>query len=55
MSRLLGGKIRRASRLFEGLCIYAERLEGGVSEDIFVADNGAWSIGLPSTWAVFRN
>lgn len=49
ISRLLGGKIRRASRLFEEVCLYAERLEGGVSEDM-VRTNDNLVRALAETW-----
>jgi len=49
ISRLLGGKIRRSSRLFEEVCLYAERLEGGVSEDMVRANDHLISA-LTETW-----
>lgn len=49
ISRLLGGKIRRGSRLFEEICLYAERLDGGVSEEM-VRANDDLVLALTETW-----
>lgn len=49
VSRLLGGKIRRVSRLFEEICLFAERLEGGVSRELVIANDDLISA-LTETW-----
>lgn len=49
ISRLLGGKVRRASKLFEEVCLYAERLEGGVSIEM-VQSNEDLLRALAETW-----
>ena len=49
INRLLGGKVRRVSRLFEEICLYAERLEGGVSEEM-VRANDDLVRALTETW-----
>lgn len=49
VSRLLGGKVRRGSRLFEEVCLFAERLDGGVSKEMVIA-NGDLISALAETW-----
>lgn len=39
VSRLLAGKLRRTSRLFDELCLYAQKLEGGVSAEMVRAND----------------
>ena len=48
-SRLLGGKISRATRMFEEICLFAERLEGGVSRELVIANDELLSA-LADTW-----
>ena len=49
VSRLLGGNILRATRLFEEICLYAEHLDGGVTADA-VRANEELVEALASTW-----
>ena len=49
VSRLLGGKITRGTRLFEDICLFAERLEGGVSRELVIANDELLSA-LVATW-----
>lgn len=49
VSRLLGGKVRRGSRLFEEVCLFAERLDGGVSKEMVIANDDLISA-LAETW-----
>lgn len=49
VSRLLGGKVRRGSRLFEEVCLFAERLAGGVSKEMVIANDDLISA-LAETW-----
>lgn len=49
VSRLLGGKVQRISKLFEEICLYAERLEGGVSVEM-VQSNDDLLRALAETW-----
>lgn len=49
VSRLLSGKLRRVSRLFEEICLFAERLEGGVSRELVIANDDLISA-LAETW-----
>jgi len=49
VSRLLTGNVLRGSRLFEEVCLYAERLEGGVTVDAVRASEELVSA-LAETW-----
>lgn len=49
VSRLLGGKISRATRLFVEICLFAERLEGGVTRELVIA-NDELLTALAETW-----
>lgn len=49
VSRLLAGNITRASRLFEEICLYAERLDGGVTIETVRANEELMSA-LADTW-----
>jgi transcriptional regulator with XRE-family HTH domain len=49
VSRLLGGKAQRANKLFEEICLYAERLEGGVSIELVQANDDLVRA-LAETW-----
>lgn len=49
VSRILNGRGLRATRLFEEICLYAERLEGGVTTDA-VRANDELVNALRDTW-----
>lgn len=49
VSRLLSGKVQRVSKLFEEICLCAERLEGGVSIEM-VQSNDDLLRALAETW-----
>lgn len=49
VSRLLSGNPMRASRLFEEICLYAERLDGGVTTDAVRANEDLMGA-LAETW-----
>lgn len=49
ISRILSGRSRRRSRLLEEVCLYAERLEGGVSAQA-VAANTELMAAICATW-----
>ncbi|WP_035202188.1 transcriptional regulator [Acidovorax sp. CF316] len=49
VSRILKGDGIRASRLFEEVCLFVERFEGGVSADL-VRSNGELIEALQVTW-----
>ena len=49
ISRLLTGNLTRPSRLFEELCLYAERLDGGVTIEA-VRANEELMAALAETW-----
>jgi transcriptional regulator with XRE-family HTH domain len=39
ISRLLAGKVRRGSRLFDEVCLFAERLARGVCKELVVSND----------------
>lgn len=49
VSRLLAGNLTRPSRLFEEICLYAERLDGGVTIEA-VRANEELMAALAETW-----
>lgn len=49
ISRILSGRSRRSSRLLEEVCLYAERLEGGVTSHA-VAANKELMDAICATW-----
>jgi transcriptional regulator with XRE-family HTH domain len=49
ISRTLAGNISRASKLFEEICLYAERLDGGVTPDLVRANEDLMRA-LTETW-----
>lgn len=49
VSRVLKGKGLRETRLFEEICLYAERFEGGVTADAVRANNDLIQA-LTETW-----
>lgn len=49
ISRLLGGKLRRRSRLFDEICLLAVRLDGGVSREMVIANDHLMAA-LTETW-----
>lgn len=49
VSRILGGKVRRTSRLFEEVCLFVERMGQGVTADAVRANEDLISA-LRETW-----
>lgn len=49
VSRILGGKVRRASRLFQEVCLYVERMDQGVTADT-VRENEELINALQDVW-----
>jgi predicted transcriptional regulator len=49
VSRLLAGNLTRPTRLFEEICLYAERLDGGVTIEAVRANEELMSA-LTETW-----
>ena len=49
ISRILSGGVQRSSRLFEEVCLYAERLGGGITTDAVIA-NEELVKALAETW-----
>lgn len=49
VSRVLNARVLRATRLYEEICLYAERLDGGVTADA-VRENDILVNALKETW-----
>lgn len=49
VSRILGGKVRRVSRLFEEVCLFVERMDRGVTTEAVCANEELINA-LRETW-----